>query len=501
MKKLFSLIILLAACTLPVHAQTPVTVTGTITDASNTPAISGYVQFDLQPSASSIHYFVSGIAGVDPQSAQCGINATGQVKSISNLANPCTIWGNDVITPGNTTYKVTFAPNGNVTNVVNGEKISGSTYNLNNPVFAPIVQISPQQNIVRSNPFQTNILPIATNTFNIGSPLLQYAAVYTQNLFLNGVQFNPANFPLLNAPNTWLALNTFTAGLVSNTLTASGLVPGNCVQAGTGGILTSTVGACGTSSGTVTVTGTPANGNLTKFSGGTSITNADLTGDVTTSGSVSTTLATVATPATNTKITYNAKGLVTSGAQAQFTDIGGVAASAQIPQINLAVSGAGGVGGNLPVTNLNSGSGASSTTCWRGDGTWGSCGGVSVAAVSNLTVQGANIGATTLLTPGADGFYRMSCYLVITRVATTSSTLPACQFNYTDADSNVAGFLTLVTTNTNNILGTNSDAGISSTGYFQAKAGGVIQYQTTGYTSVGATSMQYAVHVRLEGPF
>lgn len=39
--------------------------------------------------------------------------------------------------------------------------------------------------------------------------------------------------------------------------------------------------------GTVTVTGTPANGNLTKFSGASSITNGDLTGDVTTAGGLS----------------------------------------------------------------------------------------------------------------------------------------------------------------------------------------------------------------------
>lgn len=43
--------------------------------------------------------------------------------------------------------------------------------------------------------------------------------------------------------------------------------------------------------GTVTTTGSPASGNLSKFSGTTSITNADLTGDVTTSGGVATTLA------------------------------------------------------------------------------------------------------------------------------------------------------------------------------------------------------------------
>lgn len=52
--------------------------------------------------------------------------------------------------------------------------------------------------------------------------------------------------------------------------------------------------------GTVTTTGSPASGNLAKFSGATSITNADLTGDVTTSGGVATTIANLAV--TNAKI-------------------------------------------------------------------------------------------------------------------------------------------------------------------------------------------------------
>ncbi len=71
----------------------------------------------------------------------------------------------------------------------------------------------------------------------------------------------------------------------------------------------------GAGTGTVTTTGSPASGNLAKFSGASSITNGDLTGDVTTSGALATTIAATGVTAgsyTNANITVNAKGQLTA---------------------------------------------------------------------------------------------------------------------------------------------------------------------------------------------
>ena len=134
--------------------------------------------------------------------------------------------------------------------------------------------------------------------------------------------------------------------------------------------------------------------------------------------------------------------------------------------VNLAGTGVGGVTGNLPVTNLNSGTSASSTTFWRGDGTWATPASAA-GTVTTLSVASANGFAGTVANPTTTP--------AITLTATVTGILKG---NGTAISAATAG--------TDYLTPTGSGGGLSGVVYSVAgNSGAVTQDQVTGLSSTG----------------
>ena len=117
------------------------------------------------------------------------------------------------------------------------------------------------------------------------------------------------------------------------------------------------------------------------------------------------------------------------------------------------------------------------------------------------TLQGGALSGSSLYSvpAAANGMYRV-CYVAsVTRGATTSSTLGPFTITYTDQDDSVSKTMPgQATTGVNqNTVNTAALGTISGCYVANAKASTAITY-SMGYTSMGATTMQYNNHVKLE---
>jgi hypothetical protein len=156
------------------------------------------------------------------------------------------------------------------------------------------------------------------------------------------------------------------------------------------------------------------------------------------------------------------------------------------------ISGSSGRSGTSGTSGTTGTSGTSSSS-----GSSGISGVAEVGSPITLTTQGAAIGSSIMYTTVASDFYQVNWAATVTRAATTSSTLGPFQISYTNNSDNVLKtFPTTAVVGYNQSTLNTTGAAIGGTFTIYARTTTPVSY-IMGYTSVGATTMQYDLSITI----